>query len=157
MKREVRDAGRVVGAGPGAYVGATLVLVVAGVAAALAAGAPGSETVAGAAAAWTIQAAAIWKLAGVLDGRASAVSVWAAGMGARLAGLAGAWLGGSATALERDALILAYGVTVLVLLLLEAGWLARRNVGRWPTPSGSGGAEAVGGARDRPNAVVDDG
>lgn len=133
--RGTSDAGRSGGRGPAAYAGATLGLAVLGVAAAAATGAPARATGVGAAAAWAIQAGAIWKLAGVLDRGANAVPAWAGGMAARLAGLAAVWFGGSATPLERDALVLAYGVAILALLLLEAAWLARRNAGRWPRPA----------------------
>lgn len=119
--------GRGVGS-PLFYVSVTLLVTAAGAWAAARAelGQPGAVG-AGAGAAWAIQAAAVWALVGKLDAGRPVLRVWVAGMGARLGGLALVFVAGATTALPTGDLLLAYGVEILALLLLEAAWLAWRG------------------------------
>lgn len=124
------------------YVVGTLLGTMAGLWAAVQAGlGHAGAVIAGTGTAWTIQAAAIWALVGVLDAGRSALRVWLAGIGARLGGLALVVLVGVTTALPLGDLSLAYGVEILALLLLEAGWLMWRSghgkgAGRREDPTG---------------------
>lgn len=89
----------------------------------------GPEAWLGSLLAWAIQTGAFWPLWGRLRGGERALHVWVAGIGARLAGLgaAAALAGTAGLAVEPTAA--AYGLTVVVLLLAEAYWLARSGVG----------------------------
>lgn len=114
------------------YPAVTLLATTAGVWTATRAGLgrPGA-VIAGTGAAWAIQAAAIWALVSALDAGRPVARVWVAGIGARLGGLALVAVVGVTTSLPVEDLSLAYGVEILALLLLEAGWLAWRG-----TPAG---------------------
>ncbi len=128
-----RLAGRVPGTG---YALATLVIV--GVGAAVAArSAAGPEIAAGAVSAWAIQAVAFWRLVTALDAREDATRVWVSGIVARVGGLAVAAVAAVATGTGSE-LPASYGVTMLVLLLVEAAWLSRRP---WPDRIGRPGTK----------------
>lgn len=110
------------------YIAGTFLVTTAGlwVVARTGAGDVGAMT-AGVLAAWTIQAAAVWTLVGALDAGGAVLRVWATGIGARVGGLVLAFVTGVATPLPAAELVLAYGVEILGLLLLEAAWLALRR------------------------------
>lgn len=79
----------------------------------------------GVAAAWLIQVVAFWRLDRALSSGRNAMRAWLGGIAARLGGLV---LLGSLTlvgALTVDVPII-YGISILALLLIEAGWLVRR-------------------------------
>jgi len=95
------------------------------------------ERVGGALVAWVIQSQAYWRLSQTLGARRDARRVWVGGMAARGLGLL--VCGGLAlTGLVGNDLPVAYGVSMLVLLLAEALWLARTD------PSGVGVSASVG-------------
>ncbi len=130
---EGRAARRVPGGG---YALATHVIV--GVGAAVAArAADGPEIAAGAVSAWAVQAVAFWRLVTALDAREDATRVWVAGIVARVGGLVVAGVAAAATG-TGSALPASYGLTMLVLLLLEAAWLSRRP---WPKQVGRPGTK----------------
>ncbi|MEE9208369.1 MAG: hypothetical protein V3U67_08365 [Gemmatimonadota bacterium] len=92
------------------------------------AGAPGAIGAAtlGAVVAWVVQAASFWKLAGaMLEGR-SAMGPWAGGMAARGGGLLLVWLLAGRYGEGGRVVAVAYGLTLLVFLLLEA-WVLWRG------------------------------
>ena len=74
----------------------------------------------GAVVAWAVQAGSFWILAGaILEGR-SAMGPWAAGMAARGGGLLLLWLFAGQYEDGGRVVAVAYGLTLLVFLLLEA-------------------------------------
>ncbi len=90
----------------------------------------------GIALAWVVQAVAFWRLEVAFDDGRNATAAWLGGMAARLAALIAV---GSASfiGVVDTAVVVAYGVTMVVLLLLEAGWLFRRL--SWPETVKTGG------------------
>ncbi len=78
----------------------------------------------GIATAWAIQAVAFWRLDRSLAAARNATAAWIGGMFARGGGLVVTGLLAYAGVATAD-LPIAYGITMLALLLLEAGWLAR--------------------------------
>lgn len=97
------------------------------------------ERIGGAVLAWAIQSHAFWRLSEALYARRDARGVWLGGMAAR--GLGFLTCGGCAIAgLAGNDLPVAYGISMLVLLLTEALWLART--------SPSGGGVSVGAANE---------
>lgn len=110
---------------------ACLALTGPGGAAALLAGAPAAEVWAGGLSAWAIQVAAFWPLWGRIRRGERALHVWVAGIAARLAGLGVLVLAAAPAGLEAAPAAVAYGLTIVVLLWVEAWWLARAtNDGR---------------------------
>lgn len=111
-----------------AYVVGTFLLTAAAVAGTALAG-PGdpAAVAAGATAAWAIQAVAFWTLVGALDAGREVLRTWVAGIGARAGGLVLALVAGTITPLPIANLALAYAAAALVLLLMEAVWLALRR------------------------------
>lgn len=103
-----------------AYAAATL--VGAGAAVALIGATP--ERVWGISAAWLIQAVAFWRLDEALASRRDATRAWIAGIAVRAGGLGVAAVL-VVTGYAGRELAVAYGIAMLVLLLAEAGWLAR--------------------------------
>ena len=93
--------------------------------AAVAAGVSGSgERVWGIATAWAIQVAAIWPLDEALAAGRDATRAWLGGIALRVGGLivtGGLTVANAAT----SELPVTYGVSMVVLLLAEAAWLAR--------------------------------
>ena len=74
--------------------------------------------------AWAVQSLAFWRLSEALQARRDARTIWVGGITARGLGLVvcgGMALAGRAS----DDLPVAYGITMLVLLLAEVVWLAR--------------------------------
>lgn len=86
-----------------------------------------SAVAAGAVAALVIQLVSFWRLVAALDAGASATRVWLAGIAARAGGLGLAIVAGRLWGAGGERVPLAYGSALLVLLLLEAAWLARRG------------------------------
>lgn len=80
----------------------------------------------GALGAWAIQSVAFVGLVRALDAGRTATPVWVAGIAARIAGLAAAFAA-SRLMPGMETLALAYGAAILLLLLIEAGWLAIRR------------------------------
>lgn len=135
---ELARTGAVSRAARGAYALTTLALAAAGIAAAAAAGWGAPRNVAiGALGAWFLQAVAFWCLAGALERREDATRTWVLGIGARFGGLVLAFVADLAAGAGHD-LPLAFGVAILVFLLLEAVWLARRDTSE-DDPRGAGG------------------
>lgn len=98
------------------------------------------EALWGASAAWVLQAIAFAALYRALARGGSAVGAWVAGIGARVGGLALAFVV-VAMGPVRPALGIVFGLSLLGLLLLESAWLALDG----PRP-----AAARGGERPRP-------
>ena len=74
----------------------------------------------GAVVAWVVQAASFWKLAGAMIEGRSAMGPWVGGMAARGGGLLLLWLAAGQYGGGGRVVALAYGLTLLVFLLLEA-------------------------------------
>ena len=85
----------------------------------------------GSALAWLIQVVSYDRLASKLDAGRDATRTWVAGIAARAGGLGVAWVAGLGEP-GRPEIALTYAGTMLVLLLFEAAWLARRG---WPGSS----------------------
>ncbi len=88
---------------------------------------PAGTASVGALAAWAVQAAAVWKVVKALDEGRSVLRPWAVGIGARVGGLAAAFVASFLSDRIGEGLALAYGGALLILLLLEAVWLALRR------------------------------
>ncbi len=115
------------------YALATLVLIAAALALAVGRWSlDGRSLAAGALAAWIVQVASFWRLVATLAAGRNALRVWISGIAARVGGLVVAAVAAAATSVG-DELPLAYGVTLMILLLMEAVWLSRC---RWQTRSG---------------------
>ncbi len=88
----------------------------------------GSERTWGMFSAWLIQAVAFWRLGTALGTGSNAFGPWVGGVAARAGGLivtgAPALMG-----IWSSEVPVAYGLTTLMLLLAEAGWLAVRGPG----------------------------
>ena len=82
---------------------------------------------AGVLSAWAVQGVSFWKLVEALDRGVSAVRVWVGGIAARASGLVLAVVAGALWPVGGGEVPFSYGVTLLVLLLLEAVWLSRRG------------------------------
>ena len=115
------------------YALATLGLVATGLV--LAAGRPAldvSTLAAGVLAAWIVQVVSFWRLVATLAAGRNALRVWIGGIAARVGGLVVAAVAAVSTSVGSD-LPLGYGLTLVILLLVEAVWLSRC---RWQTRSG---------------------
>jgi hypothetical protein len=118
-----------VGRGGLGYLAATFALLVVACGLLWAWGVDGRAGLAvGAAVAWIVQAPAYGALVDRLDRGLDATRVWIGGMGARLGGFAilavASWL----SALPVAPVAVSYAITMVVLLVLEAAWLARRRL-----------------------------
>ncbi len=108
----------------GAYLAATLGLVLAACAAAAVGGRGVVAVATGCGIAWAVQAVSFWLLAGGLGRGDRVMRVWVVGMAARVGTGVLVWiLARVAGAPTRD-LMVSYGLALVVFLLLEAGWLA---------------------------------
>lgn len=74
--------------------------------------------------AWAVQAAAVSLLIARLRADRNAMVPWVAGVGARGGLLMAGWVAASLGWLGRPAVVL-FGLTTILLLILEAIWLAR--------------------------------
>lgn len=90
----------------------------------------GPAVAVGVATAWLLQAPSFWHLAGRLARGERAVRSWIGGIAARFGGLAVLAVAGDAAGGPREVVLLAYGVAVLLQLMLEALWLWKRQPGR---------------------------
>lgn len=106
------------------YLWATLALAAAGVIAAIIGGRPALAVAIGVGIAWTVQAGSFWLLATGLERGESITRVWAAGMAARFGIGILVWVLAILAGTPTRALMIAYGMALVVFLLLEAGWLA---------------------------------
>lgn len=126
--RERRRGGRRWIDGRPAYLAVTLGLAAAGLWTAARAGLEGlGAAAAGVAVAWGIQAGAVWALVGELDAGRPVLKVWVAGIAGRVGGLGLAWAVAALTGMSARTVVVAYGATILGLLLGEAAWLALRR------------------------------
>ena len=116
-----------------AYLACTLLVAAAGCAATALRGGPVAAAATGAGLAWLVQAPAAWTLAAGLERGRKVRGRWAAGIGARVAGIGAAALAGPLLGAGRGATITAYGAAMVAFLLLEAGWLWRSS----PAPGGA--------------------
>ena len=89
--------------------------------------------IAGALAAWLIQAPADWVLADRLERGLDATRPWLAGMGARLGGFAILAVASRVSSLPFGSAAAAYAIVMIVFLVLEAAWLAASRPG-WEAP-----------------------
>ena len=106
------------------YLWVTLALAVGGVAAAIVGGHPAVPVAIGAGIAWTVQAGSYWLLATGLERGESITRVWAVGMATRFGTGILVWGLAMLAGAPTRALMIAYGMALVVFLLLEAGWLA---------------------------------
>jgi len=111
------------------YVAVTLGLAALGTAAAAIGGHPVRAVAIGCGVAWAVQAGAFWHLAGGLREGRPVTRSWIAGMAARLGVGALLWLLGVLAGAPARELMVAYGLTLVIFLLLEAGWLALATAG----------------------------
>lgn len=110
-----------------AYLGSTLLAAVAGTAATAVAGGPTAAAAAGSGLAWAAQAPAVWALgAGLVRGE-RVTGRWAAGLAARVLGIAAPALTAPILGISRTGAIAAYGAAMVAFLLMEAGWLWRTS------------------------------
>ncbi|MGB5676043.1 MAG: hypothetical protein WBO43_16050 [Gemmatimonadota bacterium] len=106
------------------YLWVTLALTAGGVTAAIVGGHPAAPVAIGAGIAWIVQAGSFWLLATGLERGESITRVWAAGMAARFGTGILVWGLAMLAGAPTRALMIAYGMALVVFLLLEAGWLA---------------------------------
>ena len=106
------------------YLAVTLALAVAGIVAAIAGGRPAWQVTLGAGAAWVVQAISFWMLAGGLAAGAHVARIWIAGIAGRFFAGVLVWALAALAGAPTRALMIAYGMTLVAFLLLEAGWLA---------------------------------
>lgn len=139
-----------------AYLATTLLAAAAGTAATALAGGPAAAVGAGSGLAWAVQAPAVWLLGAGLARGERVTGRWAAGLAARVAGIAPAALAAPALGVSRGGAIAAYGAAMVAFLLMEAGWLWRTSSAppgdptRRTDPERADpprGAESVGGSR----------
>lgn len=81
----------------------------------------------GSASAWTLQALAFGWVARPLSRGEPVLRPWVGGMAVRFGGLAVLGVAGYWSALPAVDMLLAYGITLFLLLLLEAVWLWKRQ------------------------------
>lgn len=78
---------------------------------------------AGVATAWAVQAGAYWTLAGRLSEGGDALRTWAAGVAARIAGVAVLAVAAGPAGWRTATLLVAYGAAIVAGLMLEVLWL----------------------------------
>jgi len=101
-----------------------LALAVAGSVAAIVGGHAAVPVVLGAGAAWIVQAASFWLLAGGLERGDRITRVWVTGIAGRFGAGILVWALAALAGAPTRVLMIAYGMALVVFLLLEAGWLA---------------------------------
>ena len=106
------------------YLWVTLALAAGGVTAAIVGGHPAVPVAIGAGIAWIVQAGSFWLLATGLERGESITRVWVAGMATRFGTGVLVWGLAMLAGAPTRALMIAYGMALVVFLLLEAGWLA---------------------------------
>ena len=102
----------------------TLALSAAGVIAATVGGHPAVPVVLGVGTAWVVQAGSFWFLAAGLEVGEPITRVWIAGMAGRFGVGVLVWGLATVASAPTRVLMIAYGLALVVFLLLEAGWLA---------------------------------
>ena len=107
-----------------AYLWVSLALAVAGSVAAIVGGHVAAPVVLGAGAAWIVQAVSFWLLAGGLERGDRITRVWVTGMAGRFGAGILVWVLAALAGKPTRVLMIAYGMALVVFLLLEAGWLA---------------------------------
>jgi hypothetical protein len=115
------------------YALATLGLVAIGLV--LVAGRPDLDAgtlAAGVLAAWIVQVVSFWRLVETLAAGRNALRVWIGGIAARVGGFVVAAVAAASMSVGSD-VPLGYGLTLVILLLVEAVWLSRC---RWQPRSG---------------------
>ncbi len=112
-----------------AYLLVTLVLAGSGTAASVVGGSSAWAVTTGCGAAWAVQGLAFWFLAGALQARRPVARVWIAGMAGRAGAGVLVWLLAALAGAPTKELMVAYGLALVVFLLLEAGWLAVATAG----------------------------
>ncbi len=106
-----------------AYVGTIALIAAVGGVAATIGGVDATAVAVGLALAWAVQAASFWPLSGALEAGRPVTVPWAAGMAARIGGLAALWVVSALSGRGREAVI-AYAFALVTFLLVEAAWLA---------------------------------
>jgi len=106
------------------YLLVTLLLCVGGAVAAIVGGHPVLAVVAGVGTAWLVQAVSFWFLAGGLERGEVVTRMWVAGIAGRLGVGILLWVLAALAGAPTRVLMIAYGMTLVAFLLLEAGWLA---------------------------------
>lgn len=114
---------------PAAYAAAALALTAAGCAVAARRWGQPAEVWAGGLLAWAVQIGSFWPLWRRVRRGERALRMWIAGIAARAGGLGAVAAGGWLTAVELAPAATAYGLTLMVLLWLEALWLTRATGG----------------------------
>jgi hypothetical protein len=107
-----------------AYLWVSLTLAFVGSAAAIAGGHAVASVVLGVGAAWIVQAASFWLLAGGLERGDRVTHVWITGIAGRFGVGILVWVLAALAGAPTKVLMIAYGMALVVFLLLEAGWLA---------------------------------
>ena len=106
------------------YLWVSLALAAAGSVAAIVGGNAALPVVLGAGAAWVVQAASFWLLAGGLERGDRITGVWITGMTGRIGAGILVWGVAALAGAPTQVLMISYGMALVVFLLLEAGWLA---------------------------------
>jgi len=106
------------------YLWVTLALAAGGVAAAIVGEHPAMPVATGVGVAWLVQATSFWLLAGGLESGEPITRVWVTGMASRFGIGVLVWGLATLAGAPTRALMIAYGLALVVFLLLEAGWLA---------------------------------
>ena len=106
------------------YLWASLALAVAGSVAAIVGGHATVPVVLGAGTAWVVQSASFWLLAGGLERGDRITRVWVTGIAGRFGAGILVWALAALAGAPTRVLMIAYGMALVVFLLLEAGWLA---------------------------------
>jgi hypothetical protein len=96
----------------------------AGSAAAIVGGYAALPVLLGAGTAWFVQAVSFWLLAGGLASGDPVTRVWITGMAGRFGTGILVWVLAALAGAPTRTLMIAYGMALVVFLLLEAGWLA---------------------------------
>jgi hypothetical protein len=106
------------------YLWATLALAGAASVAAIIGGYPALPVVLGAGTAWIVQAVSFWLLAGGLASGDPVTRIWVTGIAGRFGIGILVWALAALAGAPTRVLMVAYGMALVVFLLLEAGWLA---------------------------------
>jgi hypothetical protein len=78
----------------------------------------------GVGAAWAVQAISFWALARGLDAGEPVARIWIVGIAGRFFTGVAVWALSALAGAPTRALMIAYGMSLVAFLLLEAGWLA---------------------------------
>jgi len=111
------------------YLGVTLAVAGAASVAAITGGYPALPVVLGAGTAWIVQAVSFWLLAGRLATGDPVTRIWITGIAGRFGTGILVWALAALAGAPTRVLMIAYGMALVVFLLLEAGWLAVMTAG----------------------------